>query len=178
MKLKQLQRNFRDVTWPKDSNDLPILTWEEFQDQHRDSGRKLIVVGGFIHDVSEFINEHPGGYGLIKSRLGRDATNAFHGGQSHPLLFLVKDCRLMVVIAGVYDHSNAAHNALAGLRVGVIQGGYEVEHLKKRVGVWNEERLIPVCGPKKAVDSEPAPTKGDATTMTATTEAQAVPAAA
>ena len=29
----------------------------------------------------------------------------------------------------VPDHSNAAHNLLAMLRVGVIEGGYEVEHL-------------------------------------------------
>ena len=42
--------------------------------------RDLIVVGGFIHDVTEFIDEHPGGRALIKTRLGKDATTAFHGG--------------------------------------------------------------------------------------------------
>lgn len=70
-----------------------------------------------------------GGGALIRTRLGKDATTAFHGG--------------------VYDHSNAAHNLLAMMRVGVIEGGYEVEHLKKKVGVFREEQQVPICGPKK-----------------------------
>ncbi|WAQ90824.1 hypothetical protein PtA15_13A223 [Puccinia triticina] len=129
MKLKELQQDFRDVKWPKSSNDLPILTWEQFvEEADKKNGKDLIVVGGFIHDVSQFIDEHPGGRALIKTRLGKDATTAFHGG--------------------VYDHSNAAHNLLAMLRVGVIEGGYEVEHLKKKVGVFRKEQQIPICGPK------------------------------
>jgi stearoyl-CoA desaturase (delta-9 desaturase) len=70
-----------------------------------------MVIGGFIHDVSTFINEHPGGAGLIRTRLGRDATTAFYGG--------------------VYDHSNGASNVLSEYRVGCIEGGYEVESSKK-----------------------------------------------
>jgi len=50
----------------------------------------LIVIAGFIHDVSGFIDEHPGGSHLIIKMIGKDATTAFFGG--------------------VYDHSNAAHN--------------------------------------------------------------------
>lgn len=42
--------------------------------------RSLIVIGGFIHDVENFINEHPGGAHFLKSRLGKDATTAFYGG--------------------------------------------------------------------------------------------------
>lgn len=52
--------------------------------------RPLIVIAGFIHDVSGFIDEHPGGAHLIIKMIGKDATTAFFGG--------------------VYDHSNAAHN--------------------------------------------------------------------
>lgn len=48
---------------------------------------------------------------MIKTRLGKDATTAFFGG--------------------VYDHSNGAANLLAQYRVGCIQGGYEIESLKK-----------------------------------------------
>ena len=81
MKLKELQRDFRDVKWPKNSNDLPILTWEQYvEEADKKNERDLIVVGGFIHDVTEFIDEHPGGRALIKTRLGKDATTAFHGG--------------------------------------------------------------------------------------------------
>lgn len=52
--------------------------------------RPLICIAGFIHDVSDFLDEHPGGRHLLTKNIGRDATTAFFGG--------------------VYDHSNAAHN--------------------------------------------------------------------
>ena len=52
--------------------------------------RPLVVVAGFIHDVSSFMDEHPGGRHLIAKMIGKDGTTAFFGG--------------------VYDHSNAAHN--------------------------------------------------------------------
>ena len=68
------------------------------------------MIHGFIHDVSSFMDEHPGGKHLLSKQIGKDATTAFFGG--------------------VYDHSNAAHNLLAMMRVGVLDGGMEVEVLK------------------------------------------------
>ncbi|KAG0653165.1 hypothetical protein C6P46_003716, partial [Rhodotorula mucilaginosa] len=108
MKLKAISRQAEEIQWPKDSNHLPVLTWDDFEAECKT--RQLMVIGGFIHDVSTFIDEHPGGRALIKTRLGRDATTAFYGG--------------------VYDHSNGASNVLSRYRVGVISGGYEVEHMK------------------------------------------------
>lgn len=52
--------------------------------------RPLVIIAGFIHDVSSFMDEHPGGRHLIAKMIGKDGTTAFFGG--------------------VYDHSNAAHN--------------------------------------------------------------------
>jgi stearoyl-CoA desaturase (delta-9 desaturase) len=52
--------------------------------------RNLVLISGFIHDVSSFVDEHPGGRHLVSKNIGKDATTAFFGG--------------------VYDHSNAAHN--------------------------------------------------------------------
>lgn len=66
-----------------------------------------------IHDVSSFVKEHPGGKSLISSAIGKDATSMFNGG--------------------VYDHTNAAHNLLSTMRVGVLRGGCEVETWKRRV---------------------------------------------
>ena len=65
--------------------------------------RPLIVVAGFIHDVSAFLDEHPGGRHLLVKYIGKDASTAFFGG--------------------VYDHSNAAHNLLSMMRVGILHGG-------------------------------------------------------
>jgi cytochrome b involved in lipid metabolism len=60
------------------------------QDREQAQKRPLICIAGFIHDVSDFIDEHPGGSHLLVKNIGKDATTAFFGG--------------------VYDHSNAAHN--------------------------------------------------------------------
>lgn len=109
MRVKALQRDAALIQWPRSSNDLPVLTWDDFQAAAKT--RKLVVVGGFIHDVEHYVDQHPGGAAILRSRLGKDATSAFYGG--------------------VYDHSNGAGNLLSSLRVGCISGGYEVEASKK-----------------------------------------------
>ncbi|KAJ3505853.1 hypothetical protein NLJ89_g7193 [Agrocybe chaxingu] len=101
MQLKKLKETQERLAWPNDSNDLPVISWESFQEQAQK--RPLILISGFIHDVSSFIDEHPGGPHLLVKMIGKDATTAFFGG--------------------VYDHSNAAHNLLAMKRVGVLHGG-------------------------------------------------------
>ncbi|CAD6906108.1 unnamed protein product [Tilletia controversa] len=53
-----------------------------------------------------FMEQHPGGLHLLKGKIGKDATTAFQGG--------------------IYDHSNAAHNLLSMMRVGVLDGGYQL----------------------------------------------------
>ena len=68
-------------------------------------------MAGVVHDVSDFIKDHPGGKALISSGIGKDATAIFNGG--------------------VYNHSNAAHNLLSTMRVGVLRGGCEVEIWKR-----------------------------------------------
>nr|GAT54786.1 delta-9 fatty acid desaturase protein [Mycena chlorophos] len=101
MQLKRLRETQEKLAWPSDSNDLPVISYDSFIEQA--SKRPLILVAGFIHDVSNFIDEHPGGAHYIIKYVGKDATTAFFGG--------------------VYDHSNAAHNLLAMKRVGVLHGG-------------------------------------------------------
>nr|BAJ04704.1 delta9-fatty acid desaturase [Gelatoporia subvermispora] len=101
MQLKRLREQQEGLRFAPDSNDLPVISWESYQEQSLK--RPLIVIAGFIHDVSDFIDQHPGGPHLITKYIGRDATTAFFGG--------------------VYDHSNAAHNLLSMKRVGVLHGG-------------------------------------------------------
>lgn len=110
MKLQELQTQGEKLNWPKSSNELPVISWDDFQAEAKE--RSLIAIHGFIHDCSSFAEDHPGGAHLIKRAIGTDATTAFFGG--------------------VYDHSNAAHNLLAMMRVGVLDGGMEVETLKRR----------------------------------------------
>ncbi|KZT03139.1 delta 9-fatty acid desaturase protein [Laetiporus sulphureus 93-53] len=104
MELKRLKRLQDALEWPVPPEDLPILTWSAFQEEA--AKRTLILVSGFIHDVTTFNAEHPGGVELLRRNSGKDMTAAFFGG--------------------IYQHSNAAHNFLAMLRVGILAGGVEL----------------------------------------------------
>ncbi|KAF5348337.1 hypothetical protein D9756_010499 [Leucocoprinus leucothites] len=103
MQLKKLKEKQDGISWPASTGDLPVIDWANFQAQS--ATRPLIVIAGFIHDVSDFIDEHPGGSTLLARKIGQDATAAFFGG--------------------VYDHSNTAHNLLAMKRVGILHGGVQ-----------------------------------------------------
>jgi len=104
MKLKKMKEVQDELEWPIDSNKLPIVTWESFQQESKT--RTLILVSGFIHDVTSFSEHHPGGKSLLINATGKDMTSSFFGG--------------------VYSHSNAAQNLLAMKRVGILHGGVQL----------------------------------------------------
>ncbi|KAK7696573.1 hypothetical protein QCA50_001231 [Cerrena zonata] len=119
MKLKSLKNEADRLPVPVAHSDLPIISWESFQEQSE--SRSLIVIAGFVHDTTEFLDEHPGGRGLLECHVGKDATAAFFGG--------------------VYDHSHAAQNLLATLRVGVLHGG--LEHIDEvAIPPWQRLQIV------------------------------------
>ncbi|MCJ1225766.1 stearoyl-CoA 9-desaturase [Toensbergia leucococca] len=113
-RVQQLQKKVDQarskLDWGVPLDTLPVMEYEDYQDQVK-NGRGLVTIAGVVHDVTDFIKDHPGGKAMIKSGLGKDATAMFNGG--------------------VYMHSNAAHNLLSMMRVGVIRGGCEVEIWKR-----------------------------------------------
>ncbi|KAI1084452.1 delta-9 fatty acid desaturase [Whalleya microplaca] len=104
---KKLEQRRAKLDWGTPLNQLPVISWEDFVSEAQTSGRALVAIGGVIHDVSDFVKDHPGGKALISSAIGKDATAMFNGG--------------------VYMHTNAAHNLLSTMRIGVLRGGCEVE---------------------------------------------------
>ncbi|KAH6702517.1 delta-9 fatty acid desaturase [Verticillium dahliae] len=107
---KKLDQKRATLDWGIPLEQLPVVDWDDFVAQSKE-GKGLIAVAGVIHDVTDFIKDHPGGRALINSAIGKDATAIFNGG--------------------VYLHSNAAHNLLSTMRVGVLRGGCEVEIWKR-----------------------------------------------
>jgi stearoyl-CoA desaturase (delta-9 desaturase) len=107
---KKLDQKRAKLDWGVPLEQLPVVDWDDFVAQSKD-GKALVAVAGVIHDVTDFIKDHPGGRALIGSAVGKDATAMFNGG--------------------VYNHSNAAHNLLSTMRVGVLRGGCEVEIWKR-----------------------------------------------
>ncbi|KAJ7489365.1 delta 9-fatty acid desaturase protein [Mycena latifolia] len=107
MKLKHLKQVQESLVWPPAIEDLPIVTWETFQQESKT--RPLILVSGFIHDVSEFLEQHPGGATYLTKNSGIDAHRCIG--------------TLGSFMGGIYRHSNAAHNLMSMMRVGVLVGG-------------------------------------------------------
>jgi len=107
---KKIDRKRATLDWGIPLEQLPVMEFEEFQKEAQ-NGRALVLIAGVVHDVSSFINEHPGGKAMINSAIGKDATAIFNGG--------------------IYEHSNAAHNLLSNFRVAVVRGGCEVEIWKQ-----------------------------------------------
>lgn len=124
---KKLDRMKASLNWGTPLLQLPVWTIEEFYEKcKKDSdGKKsgLVLISGIVHDVSKFVDEHPGGAPLIRTSYGKDATKAFSGG--------------------VYFHSNAAHNLLATMRVAVIKGtsvDTDTYKIQQKIAVTLKER--------------------------------------
>ncbi|KAF8833648.1 delta 9-fatty acid desaturase protein [Paxillus ammoniavirescens] len=101
IQLKHLHQKQEALSWPSEKSNLPVITWEDYQWQAE--AHALICIAGFIHDISDFFDKHPGGSHLLEKNVGKDVTTVFFGG--------------------LYDHSHAAHNLLAMKRVGILLGG-------------------------------------------------------
>lgn len=80
---------------------LPKLNWIEFKERVA-NGESLVIIDNFVHDVSSFAHEHPGGRQTLLNVVGTDATELFEGR--------VPDGNLHV-------HSKEARNYLRGMRV-------------------------------------------------------------
>ncbi|KAB5523933.1 hypothetical protein GE09DRAFT_1229666 [Coniochaeta sp. 2T2.1] len=117
---KKLDAKRSTLDWGIPLEQLPVVAWDDFVADAK-NGKALVAIAGVIHDVTAFIKDHPGGKALITSAIGKDATAIFNGG--------------------VYNHSNAAHNLLSTMRVGVIRGGCEVE-IWKRAQLENKDAIV------------------------------------
>jgi len=106
MKQKKLDKEKKTLKWGPTKDTLPAYTWKEIETLTSE-GASLIVINGYVHDVSNFLKEHPGGEAFLKLKICKDATEAFDGNP--------------------YNHSNSARNLLELLRVGYIKEEEEVE---------------------------------------------------
>lgn len=59
MKQRQLDEEKAKVMYGRNVNQLPEISWEEFN-KRVSSGEVLIVIEGIVHDVKNFVHEHPG----------------------------------------------------------------------------------------------------------------------
>jgi len=94
----KLDKQKAALSWPVPVSQLEVLSWAQIK-QRIEKGQLLVVIQNIIHDVTSFINHHPGGKAILKGAVGTDATKAFTGK------------------TGIYSHSRAAQNLLSNFRV-------------------------------------------------------------
>lgn len=82
----ELQTRQRQLMILSASNDfgpdfetLPDMQWSEFIRRSNDDKEKLVVIGDFVHDVTKFVDEHPGGRQTLLNFVGTDSTKYFYG---------------------------------------------------------------------------------------------------
>jgi len=66
--------------------DFPVLTLEAVA-QNASAENCWVAIEGQVYDLTEWVNQHPGGAGNITSLCGTDGTSRFsnqHGGSSNP----------------------------------------------------------------------------------------------
>jgi stearoyl-CoA desaturase (delta-9 desaturase) len=135
---KKLDQKRATLDWGVPLEQLPVIDWDNFVAESK-NGKALVAVAGVIHDVTDFIKDHPGGKALISSAIGKDATAIFNGG--------------------VYNHSNAAHNLLSTMRVGVLRGGCEVEIWKRAQSENKDTTVLHDSTGKRIVRAGDQPTR-------------------
>lgn len=122
-----INRMKSQLNWGTPLSKLPLITPRELNKivNANTLDRIYIIIQNIIHDITPFMDQHPGGVALLKASHGKDATKAFYGG--------------------VYGHLTAAVNLLATMRIGVLDVGNDEEVWKR---VVTEEGTV-----KEAVSS-------------------------
>lgn len=88
MMLRRLKEKQEDIKWLVRLDKFLFVSWEMFQREVKKN--LLILINGYIYDVSEFENKYFGGKVIIRVRVGKDVIVVFGGG--------------------VYEYSNVVYN--------------------------------------------------------------------
>jgi len=78
---------------------LPLLTWDDIKYEIDTSNRKLIVIDNFVLDVTDFVDDHPGGK-IINDYIGQDVTKE---------------------LTTIHKHSSAAIKLQESKRIGILK---------------------------------------------------------
>lgn len=102
MSQRDLDNQYAKAMYGKKFTELPSYSMEEMRNKVS-QGEQLIVIDGIVHDVKNFVHEHPGGRQTLLNFVGTDATNLFNGHD------------------GAHLHSKEARQFLYAMRVANIK---------------------------------------------------------
>ncbi|XP_014279271.1 cytochrome b5 isoform X1 [Halyomorpha halys] len=74
---------------------MEVYTWDEIKKHDGSDGTYWIVIHGYVHDLTNFLNEHPGGEEVLMNAAGGDGTECFDDiGHSEDAKNLCKKFRI------------------------------------------------------------------------------------
>jgi cytochrome b involved in lipid metabolism len=79
--------------------------------QHNKKGDVWVAIHGSVYDITNFMDDHPGGEEVLLEQAGQDATEAFED----------------------IGHSEEARETLRNLLVGRLEGAPQVDTIQKNV---------------------------------------------
>jgi len=83
MQQRRVDSEKAKLEFGKRYDNLPEMTWNDFH-QKVSKGAALVVIEGIVHDVKNFVHEHPGGRQTLLNYIGTDSTAVFNGrGSEH-----------------------------------------------------------------------------------------------
>jgi len=103
-----LERRRRQLTYGKHYDALPALTPNAVARRVAE-GEQLVVIDGMVHDVTQIVDNHPGGRLTLLRYIGKDITPLFYGAAEED-----------GGVAPPHFHTQNARDMLPGLRVGRI----------------------------------------------------------
>jgi len=103
MEQRQIDQEKAKLKLGKKYQNLPEITMDEFN-KRITKGECLVIINNVVHDVKNFVHEHPGGRQTLLNFVGQDVTGLFNGTQ-----------------AGTHKHTSNAANYLNAMRMAFIK---------------------------------------------------------
>ena len=104
----KLNKEREAITFEPRDDTLPVLSISSISKYL--SHDSWTIIDGYVLDIGSFISQHPGGEGLLRGQLGKDATKSFYGNLN--------------------NHSRSARQLMKMLRVARIEGGSVADVLR------------------------------------------------
>jgi len=65
------------------SNNMNQYTKEQVNEHNSNNATHWISFHGYVYDVTQFINDHPGGKHILLNKVGTDVTNVLENVDAH-----------------------------------------------------------------------------------------------
>ncbi|CCW67971.1 unnamed protein product [Phytomonas sp. Hart1] len=87
------------------------FTLQDIHEQlSKDKNRCLVIINGLVCDLTDFVDEHPGGGDIIIRNNGKDVTSAFQCLHSRKTRFRVNDWAIGTFVDSLSELSS--HNGI------------------------------------------------------------------